>query len=218
MPAPFLSSDELINALNWRYSTKAFDPTRKIPAETWTAIEDSLVLSASSFGLQPYQFIIVKDPAIRAKLVPHAWGQKQIVDASHLVVFASRTSVTEAEIDELVQLTSSTRNVPAEALAGYRGMMTGILLADSFKAFAPHWTARQAYIALGSLLTHAALLGIDACPMEGFVPAEFDKILGLTEQGLTAAVACPLGYRAADDKYAGLAKVRFAKADLVKTV
>ena len=218
MPTLPISPAELINALNWRYSTKAFDPARKIPADTWAAIEQSLVLSASSFGLQPYQFIIVKDPAVRASLVPHAWGQKQVADASHLVVFAARTSVTQADIDDLIELTSKTRNIPTEALAGYRGMMTGTLLSDSFKAYAPQWAARQAYIALGSLLSHAAFLGIDACPMEGFVPAEFDKILGLTAQGLTAVVACPLGYRSADDKYAGLPKVRFPKADLVKTV
>lgn len=218
MSTSFISESKLVEALNWRYATKTFDPNRKIPAATWAALEDSLVLSASSFGLQPYRFLVVNNPAIRAQLLPHSWGQKQIVDASHLVVFAARTSVTEAEIDALVKLTSSARNVPAEALAGYKGMMTGMLLSESFKGFAPHWAAHQAYIALGDLLTAAALLGVDTCPMEGFVPGEYDKILGLSAQGLSPVVACTLGYRAADDKYAGLPKVRFAKSDLIKTI
>lgn len=218
MSTPALPAPQLLDALNWRYATKTFDPARKIPADTWAALEDSLVLSASSFGLQPYRFLVVSDPAVRAQLMPHAWNQRQVVDASHFVVFASRTSVTEPEIDALVKLTSTARGIPAEALAGYRGMMTGMLLAEGFRGFAPHWAARQAYIALGNLLTSAALLGVDTCPMEGYVPAEFDRILGLPEQGLTAAVACALGYRSATDKYAGLPKVRFAKADLVRTV
>jgi nitroreductase len=218
MSHPSLPTSQFVDALQWRYATKAFDPARKIAAETWTALEDSLVLSASSFGLQPYRFLVISDPAKRASLLPHAWGQRQVVDASHFVVFAARTAVTEAEIDAFLKLTASTRGIPVEALAGYRGMMTGMLLSDGFKPFAPHWAARQAYIALGSLLTGAALLGVDTCPMEGFVPTEFDKILGLPEQGLTAVVACALGYRSADDKYAGLAKVRPPKSSLLQTV
>lgn len=213
-----IPSTRLLEALNWRYATKTFDPNRKIPADTWAALEASLVLSASSFGLQPYRYILVQDPAVRERLLPHSWGQRQIVDASHLVVFAARTGITEAEIDGYLARIAAIRGAPPQALAGLRGMMTGMLLAEGFRPFAPHWTARQAYIALGNLLTSAALLGIDACPMEGFVPAEYDKILDLPAQGLTAVVACPLGYRAADDKYAGLAKVRAPKAELFQVI
>ena len=97
-------------------------------------------------------------------------------------------------------------------------MMTGMLLSEGFRPFAPHWTARQAYVALGSLLTCAAVLGVDACPIEGFVPAEFDKLLELPQQGLAAVVCCALGYRAAGDKYASAAKVRFPKSELVKNI
>lgn len=213
-----LAPQQLIDSLNWRYATKAFDPARKIPAETWAALEESLVLSASSFGLQPYRFLIVQDPKVREQLLPHSWGQRQIVEASHLVVFAVRTGVTEGEIDTYLRRISEVRGIGVDALAGLRGMMVGMLLADGFKPMAVHWAARQAYIALGGLLTSAAVLGIDACPLEGFVPAEYDRVLQLPAQGLTAVVACALGYRAAGDKYATLPKVRFPKADLVKTV
>ena len=213
-----LEPSQLLDALNWRYATKAFDPDRKIPADTWSALEQSLVLSASSFGLQPYRFIVVADRATRERLLPHAWGQRQVVDASHLVVFAARTSVTEAEIDAFVRRIATVRGVTPASLASYRKMMTGSLLADGFKPLAPRWTARQAYVALGNLLTSAAILRVDACPMEGFVPAEFDGILGLSARGLTAVVCCALGYRAAADKYASVPKVRFQRSELIQHV
>jgi nitroreductase len=213
-----IPSSQLLDALRWRYATKAFDSNRKIPADTWSALEDSLVLSPSSFGLQPYRFLVINDPATRERLQPHAWGQRQVVDASHFIVFAARTSVTEAEIDTFIAHIARTRGVTPESLASYRGMMTGMLLSEGFKPLVTHWTARQAYIALGNLLTSAALLGVDACPMEGFVPAEFDKVLGLPAQGLSAVVCCALGYRHADDKYALAPKVRQPKSGLLKAI
>jgi nitroreductase len=213
-----IPSSQLLDALRWRYATKAFDANRKIPADTWSALEDSLVLSPSSFGLQPYRFLVITDRATRERLLPHAWGQRQVVDASHFIVFAARTSVTESEIDTFIAHIARTRGVTPESLASYRGMMTGMLLSDGFKPLVPHWTARQAYIALGNLLTSAALLGVDACPMEGFVPAEFDQVLGLPSQGLAAVVCCALGYRHADDKYALAPKVRLPKSDLLMAV
>lgn len=213
-----LTPAQLLEALRWRYSTKVFDPARRIPETLWAALEESLVLSASSFGLQPYRFLVVQDPAVRAQLLPHAWGQRQVVDASHFVVFAARTSMTEEEIDGFLRLTATTRGTTVESLKGYRGMMTGMLLSEGFRNHLPHWAAHQAYIALGGLLESAALLGLDACPMEGFVPAEFDRILGLPAQGLAAVVSCAVGYRSAEDKYASLAKVRPPKDSLVKVV
>jgi len=176
------------------------------------------VLSPSSVGLQAYRFLVITDRATRERLLPHAWGQRQVVDASHFVVFAARTSVTEAEIDTFIAHIARTRGVTPESLASYRGMMTGMLLSDGFKPLVPHWTARQAYIALGNLFTSAALLGVDACPMEGFVPAEFDQALGLPAQDLAAVVCCALGYRHADDMHAVAPKVRFPKSELVKRV
>ncbi|MBM3858232.1 MAG: NAD(P)H-dependent oxidoreductase [Verrucomicrobia bacterium] len=211
-----IDSHELLSALNWRYATKVFDPNRQLPAATWNALQEALALSASSFGLQPYRFIVVNDPATRAKLLPHAWNQPQVVNASHFIVFAARTAMTEAEIDRFLDRIVEVRGVNRDSLADYRQMMAGSLLGDDAKARIPHWTARQCYIALGNLLTSAALLGVDACPMEGFVPAEFDKILGLPAQGCAAVVCCALGYRSADDKYAAAPKVRFPSAALIQ--
>jgi len=215
---PTISEPQLLQALQWRYAAKVFDPNRKIPAATWAALQEALVLSPSSFGLQPYRFIVVNDAAMRAKLLPHAWNQRQVVDASHFVVFAARTAMTEAEIDQFLSRIVEVRGDTREALAGYRQMMTSSLLGNEAAARIPHWAARQAYIALGNLLTCAAALGVDACPMEGFVPAEFDKVLGLTAQGYASVVCCALGYRSADDKYATAPKVRFPVAELVKTI
>lgn len=209
---------QLLAALNWRYATKSFDAARKIPEATWKTLEETLVLSPSSFGLQPYRFLVVKDPDVRARLQPHSWNQTQVVDASHYVVFAGRTSITEAEIDRFLDRIVEVRNIPRESLDGYRGMMYGSLLSPGSEARIPHWTALQAYIALGNLSTAAALLGIDTCAIEGFAPAEYDSILGLKEQGLASVVCLALGYRNGEDKYAGLAKVRLPAEELLKTI
>ena len=213
-----IPESQLLAALNWRYATKTFDATKKIPEATWKTLEETLVLSPSSFGLQPYRFLIVKDPAIRAQLQPHSWNQTQVVDASHYVVLAGRTAMTEAEIDLFLDRVVQVRGIPRESLDGYRGMMYGSLLSPGAETRIPHWAALQAYIALGNLMTSAALLGIDTCAIEGFVPAEYDAILGLKEQGYAPVVCCALGYRSAEDKYADLAKVRMPAANLVKTV
>jgi len=213
-----INEKQLLQALQWRYATKAFDPSRKLPVATWTALQEALTLSASSYGLQPYQFIVVNDPATRAKLLPHSWNQRQVVDASHFIVFASCTTMTDVEIDKFIRRIATVRGTTQESLAGYRQMMAGGLLSEAGKVRAPQWAARQAYIALGNLLTSAALLGVDACPIEGFIPSEFDKILGLPAQDLTAVVCCALGYRSADDKYATVPKVRFPTHELIRTV
>jgi len=211
-------TQQLLNALNWRYATKVFDPDRKIPAEVWQTLEHALVLSPSSYGLQPYQFLVINDPARRAELLPHSWNQKQVVDASHYVVFAARTQMTEADVDKLIARTTNVRKIPAASLNFYRDMMLGDLVKGPRSQIAHEWATRQAYIALGNLMTCAAILGVDACPMEGFVPAEYDRVLGLRGSGYASVVCCALGYRAAGDKYAGLPKVRFEIKELVRYV
>lgn len=209
---------QLVQALEWRYATKIFDATQKIPADMWAALEKTLVLTPTSYGLQPYQFLIVQDAAKRASLLPHSWGQKQVVDCSHFVVFTARTEMKEADVDKLIQRTVELRKLPADALKGYRGLMLGDVVHGPRGKIAHEWAARQAYIALGSLMTAAAVLGVDACPMEGLVPAEYDRVLKLDGSGYATVVACALGYRAATDKYAGLAKVRFQTADVVRVI
>jgi nitroreductase len=168
--------------------------------------------------LQPYKFLVIESPAKRAELLPHSWGQKQVVDASHFIVFTAQTKVTEAHVDRLINHTSQARHIPAAALDAYRGMMLGDLVSGPRSKIAHEWATRQAYIALGNVMTCAAVLGVDACPMEGFVPAEYDRILGLNGSGYASVVCCALGYRSANDKYADLAKVRYEPADLVSVV
>ncbi len=213
-----IASKNLLDALNWRYATKAFDAHKKISPELWTALEKTLVLTPTSFGLQPYQFLIVQDGAKRDALLPHSWGQKQVVDCSHLVVFLARTEMKEADVDKLINRMVAIRGGSAEALAGYRGMMVGDVVNGARGKIAHEWATRQAYIALGNLMTAAAILGVDACPLEGISPADYDTILNLAGTGYKTVVACALGYRSAEDKYAHLPKVRYEVSDLVKHV
>ena len=213
-----ITTQELLNALHWRYATKVFDPNKKIPDDIWQTLKQALVLTPTSYGLQPYKFLVIDSPAKRAELLPHSWGQKQVVDASHFIVFTVQTRVTQAHVDKLINHTCQVRNIPPDFLNSYRGMMLGDLVTGPRNKIAHEWAARQAYIALGNLMTCAAVLGVDACPMEGFVPAEFDRVLGLSGSGYASAVCCALGYRSASDKYAALAKVRYAEVDLLRVV
>ena len=220
-----MSNHQLLEALNWRYATKVFDPAKKIPSDTWQALEKALILTPTSYGLQPYQFLVITDPAKRAELLPHSWGQKQVVDASHFVVFTARTKMTEADVDKLLHRMVEVRKMPAEALSrkdsqlvAYRFMMLGDVVNGPRGKAAHEWATRQTYIALGNLMTCAAVLGVDACPMEGLVPAEYDRVLNLTGSGYATVVACALGYRSADDKYANLAKVRYDMKDIVRQI
>lgn len=206
--------EQLVAQLHWRYATKQFDPQLKIKPADWAALEQSLLLTPSSFGLQPWKFVVVSDPATREKLGAASWGQRQIVDASHLVVFAIKKNLTEADIAAFVEHTAKVRGADPATLSGYRDMMVGSIVQGRTEAERKEWAARQAYIALGNFLTSAALLGIDACPMEGIEPARYDEILGLDKQGLHAVVVATAGYRAATDKYAALPKVRFPGSEV----
>ena len=213
-PRP-VSHDTLLAQLNWRYATKAFDSAKKIAADDWAALEQALILTPSSYGLQPYKFIVITDAAVKEKLVPASWNQRQPADCSHYVVFAVRTANTVADVDEYMARIAEVRGGTADALGGFKKVLVADVVDGERGKIVTEWAARQAYIALGNFMTVAALAGIDTCPMEGFVPAQYDDILGLREKGLTTAVACAAGYRAAGDKYAALPKVRFAASKLV---
>ena len=213
-----LNPQQLLKALEWRYATKVFDATKKIPAEVWQTLERALVLTPTSYGLQPYQFLVVVDPAKRAELLPHSWHQKQVVDASHFVVFTARTEMKEADVDKLIKRSVDVRKLPANALDAYRGMMLGDVVNGPRGKIAHEWATRQTYIALGNLMTCAAVLGVDACPMEGLSPTDYDKVLNLNGSGYATVVACALGYRAASDKYASLAKVRYETKDVIQQI
>lgn len=213
-----IGATTLLHALEWRYATKKFDSERRIAPETWSALERSLVLTPSSYGLQPWRFVVVTDPEIRGRLVKHSWGQAQPADCSHFVVFAGKTSLDAEYVDRFLALTCEVRGIPPAALAGYRNMMLGDVVNGPRSASVGEWAARQAYIALGQFMASCALLEIDTCPMEGIVPAQFDSVLGLEGSGYTTVVACAAGYRSLQDKYGGAAKVRFSIGEMVQTV
>lgn len=211
-----IAPDALIHQLEWRYATKQFDATRKIAPGTWKTLEEALVLTPSSYGLQPYKFVVVTDPALKAKLRPASWGQSQIEDASHLVVFAIKKGMGEAHINRYINRIAEVRGVSAESLEGFRGFMVEKLVKGARAGDIDQWATRQAYIALGNFMTSAALLGVDTCPLEGLDPAAYDRILGLEEEGYATVCACAAGYRSSEDKYAKLPKVRFPESELVE--
>jgi nitroreductase len=197
-----LGTNMLLAQPNWRCATKKFDPTRKIPEDTWSTLEQALVLSPSSYGLQPWRFVIVRDPQLRDTLKPLTMDQPQLTDCSHFVVFARKNAMTEADVEKLVDRTTAVRGLPRGAFRGYHDTTVADMVKGPRSRWVKEWTARQTYIALGNLMTAAALLGVDACPMEGLDPASYDEVLGLTAKGYATVCACALGYRAADDPYA----------------
>jgi nitroreductase len=210
-------TQQLIQQLNWRYATQKFDPTRPIAPDTWAALEQSLVLTASSFGLQPWRFVVVTDPHIKDELVAASYGQKQVRDASHVVVFAIPRELDVSHVDRHITRTAEVRAVHPDTLERYRKYTASYVssLAPDRQA---DWAARQVYIALGAFLTAAALLGVDTCPMEGIIPEKYDDLLGLPEAGLTTVVTCCAGHRADDDKYAAMPKVRFDPNEVIVRV
>jgi nitroreductase len=210
-----ISTPDLLDALTWRYATKKFDPTKVISAETWSALEDALVLTPSSYGLQPWKFVVVTSPELKETLRPLSWNQAQVTDCSHYVVFTIKKNLTAADVDRFVERTAQVRSVSVESMAGYRNMMVSDVVNGARSFNVNEWATRQAYIALGNFMTSAALVGVDTCPMEGIEPVNYDKALNLAPAGYATVVACAAGYRAEDDKYAELAKVRFAKSEMV---
>ncbi len=210
---PHVRMSTLLESLNWRYATKKFDPTKKLSADQLHEIQETLRLSASSYGLQPSGFLIVNDPTVRANIQEHAWGQSQISDASHLIVLCARRTIDEAYIDSYIHTIAATRGMKPEDLAHFKGMMMSTVNGRT-PADLAEWMKKQTYIALGFLLSAAAHLKIDACPMEGFDAAKVDQDVGLAAKNLTAVVLCPIGFRAADDETATYKKVRFPKEKL----
>ena len=209
------ASTLVLDALRWRYATRKFDPGKRIPTETWAELEHALVLTPSSAGLQPWKFLVVTDQAVKARLQPAAWNQSQPADCSHFIVFTARRGLDPAHVDRHVARTAEVRGVAVESLDRYRRMIVENIDKAREGGTLDHWQQHQVYIALGTFMMAAALLRVDTCPMEGFEPEKFDEILGLADTGYASVVACAAGYRAADDPYAAVKKVRFAAADVV---
>ncbi len=204
---------QLTDNLKWRYATKKFDNTRKVVDADIAKIQGAVQLSASSYGLQLYKICFIQDIELRKKLREVSFNQPQITDASHLVVFCNYAEVKDEHVDKYLELTAQTRNIELDALQGFGSVMKNSIKAKSKNEVA-EWTARQTYIALGTLLAAASELRIDICPMEGFKPEKYNEILGLNEKGLNAAVIATIGYRSVNDEYQHAEKVRKPKEEL----
>jgi len=202
-------------ALQWRYATKKFDSVKKIPGETWRALEDALALSPSSIGLQPWKFFVVTDQVMKERLVPAAHQQRQVAECSHFVVLTVRKNLGAEHVEKHIDRMVEVHGVVRESLARFGQMAIRNLDQARAEGRLDVWQTHQIYIALGSFMTAAALLGVDTCPMEGFEPQKFDEILGLTGTDYGSVVACAAGYRSDDDKYATRKKVRFKREDVI---
>lgn len=211
---PDLTPSTLIERLAWRYAVKQFDPTRPIAPETWSAIEQSLLLAPSSFGLQPWRFLVITDSKLKDQMPAISWQQKQPRDCSHMVVLAARKTIDQEYIGRFIDSVALTRNVPRDKLIGFEN---AILKSVSEVDRDQHldWNARQVYIALGQLMMAASLVGVDSCPMEGIDKEGYDRLLHLDETDYTTVVTCALGYRSSDDKYALAPKVRFPRTEII---
>lgn len=206
---------ELLQALNWRYATKTFDATKKVPEDVFAQIMEAARLAPSSFGLELWKFVVVENTELRAKVREVSWNQGQVTDASHLVVLCRQADVTPADVETFIARTATTRGLTdLSVLDGYKQMIMGTVTALD-EAKKDSWMGKQVYLALGFLMAEAAELGVDTCPMEGFDSTKVDEILGLEKLGLKSVVLCPVGYRSAEDKYADLAKVRRPKEEVL---
>lgn len=198
---------ELIKNLQWRYATKKFDTSKKVSSNDLQKLKEAVQLSVSSYGLQLYKVLIIENSEIREQLKPVSWNQNQITDASHLFVFCNYTEATPKAIDDFIKQTAETRNLDLDRLNGY-----GDFIKEKLQEKTPEektsWLKAQTYLALGNLLNACAELKIDACPMEGFEPEAYNKILNLEAQGLNAVVIAPIGYRHEEDHTIGQLKVR----------
>lgn len=203
----------LLESLNWRYAAKRMTGA-KVSADKIDHLLEAIRLSASGFGLQPYQVFVIEDPALKAQIQPIAYGQPQVIESSHLLVFAAWNEVTEEKINHFINTVSKQRNVPVDALGDYKNAIAGSLLRLPQDVQAT-WAAKQVYLAMGTALTAAAELRIDSTPMEGFVPAQLDELLGLKEKGLHSVLMLAVGERHTEaDFMTGAAKVRYPKEEL----
>ncbi|MDO9155125.1 MAG: NAD(P)H-dependent oxidoreductase [Paludibacter sp.] len=207
----------MINSLKWRYATKKFDVSKKVSVADLAVLKEAVSLTASSFGLQPYKVIDVQNPELREKLKEVSFGQPQVTDASSLFVFCANDDLTDTHIDEFLELTAATQKIDVALLTGYGDFLKGAFGSRTV-ADKHNWAARQAYIGLGNLLTTAASMRIDVCPMEGFDPSQYNEILGLTGTGYAAVVIATIGYRSPDDETQHNVKVRKPLDEFFQTV
>jgi nitroreductase len=217
MPSP-IPPQQLVDALNWRYATKKFDPGKEIPEEHWSALEQSLVLAPSSIGLQPWKFFVVTDIGVKAQLMAASYRQSQVSDCSHFLALTTRRDIDAQHVERHIDRMAAVTGVTAESLAKFRTMTMRNLDKAQAAGTLDVWQEHQIYIALGQFMVSAAMLGIDTCPMEGIEPAKYDEILGIAGSNYATVVACAAGYRLPEDKYASIRKVRFKPEDVIVRV
>lgn len=198
---------QLIENLKWRYATKKMDASKKVSEQNINYIKEAVQLSASSYGLQPFKVLEIKNTQLREELKPLSWNQSQITDASNLFVFCNYKMVTEKNINDLILLKSETNSIPITKISGYGDFIKGKLKEKSETEML-HWTAKQTYIALSNAMNACAELQIDCTPMEGFENDDYNQKLGLKEQGLNACVVLAIGYRDNEDASQNSKKVR----------
>ena len=208
-----VTSENIIRLLNWRYATKSFDTSKKLDDVQLATLLNAVQLAPSSYGLQPYQIIVVSNQEVKEVLKGAAYGQQQLAQASHVLVFARTKNYTTAHVDEYAANIIAIRGVTAEEIKGYVDTMKGTVESQTQDELAV-WNSKQAYLALGILLESAALNGIDACPMEGFDAAKFDEILGLDAKNLASVVIATIGFRSTEDDTQHYKKVRKSQEDL----
>ncbi len=210
-----MKSADILEALNWRYAVKTFDTNKKVSAEDLATILESARLAPSSIGIEPWKFLVVNNPELRAQLRAAGYDQTKITDASHLVVITARTDANNLP-EELVARTAKTQGKTAEDLSTLHQMAAGAMSSKSPEAL-DLWLKSQSYIPLGMMLETAALLGVDACPMEGFDPTKVGEVLGLEAKHLKVVTMLAIGYRG-DDAYASLPKTRRAYDEVVEII
>ena len=202
-----MSSMKIIDKLNWRYATKKFDVSKKLSIEKIKVLKQAFNLTATSYGLQTMKLVIVSDDDIKAKLVNLCYGQEQVKEASHVLAICIQTNVDEGDVDDYFNNIIKHRKTPEIILEKYRKELKDFLSSKTDEEI-ERWCVKQAYIVLGNLMTVCAVEGIDACPMEGFMPDKVDKLLELNKYGLKSVLLLPAGYRAEDDMFSDLKKVR----------
>ncbi|UZO79722.1 NAD(P)H-dependent oxidoreductase [Aquimarina sp. ERC-38] len=205
---------DFIENLQWRYATKNFDPKKVVSKEKIDILIQSFNLTATSYGLQPLQLIIVQNKEKKEALLPASYGQKQVVDASHILVICIERTIDSAYIERHFKLVKSIRNTSDDILNPFKQQLL-TSFASKPKEEIQNWAKNQAYLALGNLLAACAVEQIDSCPMEGFIPERYDEILGLEKLDLQSVLALPIGYRAHDDMFAEFKKVRRSVEDTV---
>ncbi len=205
-------------SLTWRYAVKKFDSTKIISDSDLQILFDSLVLSPSSYGTQPWKFLVIENKNLREKLKSVSWNQSQVVDASHFIVFLYKEKMDKTHIEKYAKRISEVRGVSLDSLDGFKKMLIQDLVEGPRSNTIEVWAQRQAYIAMGFLMEAAALLKIDSCPMEGLEADKYDEILNLKNTGWKTIAAMPLGYRHSDDKYQNIAKVRFQQNDVIEYI